>query len=225
MDSLLQVFSDLKVPISPQKTEGPSFSLVWLGLSINTFTIFLPLDKKSRILDILQKFLNRRRCSKRELLSLLGHLNFASRAIPAGRSFVSRLIQCSCSQPHLDSIVELSSESVRDIDMWFQLLKHWNGVSVFLENDICTSQSLQIETDASGLGFDGIYKSHYFQGKWPPGLEISPGSGISIAFQELYPIVVAAKLWGSQWVSKRITQTIKLQSWPSKRGGQPPQLL
>ncbi len=88
--------------------------------------------------------------------------------------------------------------------MWFQLLREWNGVSMFLENDAKLASGLQIETDASGIGYAGIFRSHYFQGHWPPELCISPGNGISIAFQELYPIVVAARLWGSQWTRKRI---------------------
>ncbi len=91
MQALLSVFKNLNIPISPQKTEGPTVSLIWLGLNLDTLNmkIFLPLDKKSRILDILNNFLNKKTCTKRELLSLLGHLNFACRAVPAGRSFVS----------------------------------------------------------------------------------------------------------------------------------------
>ncbi len=206
MQALLSVFKDLNIPISAQKTEGPTVSLIWLGLNLDSFNmkIFLPLDKKSRILDMLSQFMDKRSCTKREVLSLLGHLNFASRAVPAGRSFVSRLIECSCSKPNLNDIVFLTEESLRDIDMWFHLLQEWNGVSMFLENDAQVAQKLHIETDASGLGYAGIFKSHYFQGKWPAELCISPQTGISIAFQELYPIVVAARLWGSEWTRKRI---------------------
>ncbi len=205
MASLLLVFDRLKVPISPAKTEGPSLSLIWLGLLINTHTMqmLLPSDKKKRIIEILQQFLSVRSCSKRELLSLLGHLNFACRVIPAGRSFISRLIQCSCSKPNLEDRVYLDYESTRDIDMWFSLLSNWNGISMFLENDAQTAESLHLETDASGLGYGGIYKTHYFMGTWPPELTLS-NPGMSIAFQELYPIVVAAKLWGPEWSRKRI---------------------
>ena len=43
--------------------------------------------------------------SKRELLSLLGHLNFAMRVIPQGRSFISRLLDLSKSVEKLHDII------------------------------------------------------------------------------------------------------------------------
>ena len=206
MASLLHVFDILKVPVSPAKTEGPTTALIWLGILIDTLTmqILLPDDKKQRILQILRHFLAVRSCSKRELLSLLGHLNFACRVIPAGRSFISRLIQCSCTQPKLDDTVFICHETSRDIDMWFTLLSEWNGVSMFLEDKFSSAESLRLETDASGIGYGGIFSSQFFMGKWPPELTISAINDISIAFQELYPIVVAAKLWGAMWSRKRI---------------------
>ena len=47
----------------------------------------LPLVKVQRIQGILQEFNVKKSCNKRELLSLLGHLNFASRVVRPGRTF------------------------------------------------------------------------------------------------------------------------------------------
>ena len=33
---------------------------------------------------------------------------------------------------------------------------------------------------------------------------MDPNCGISIAYQELYPIVLSALLWGSQWTNRRL---------------------
>ena len=51
----------------------------------------LPQDKIKRILDIVNSFKFRKSCTKREVLSLLGHLNFACKVVLPGRSFISHL--------------------------------------------------------------------------------------------------------------------------------------
>ena len=55
----------------------------------------LPLEKLARIREIMKGASDAATITKRELLSLLGHLNFAMRIIPQGRSFVSRLLDLS----------------------------------------------------------------------------------------------------------------------------------
>ena len=53
----------------------------------------LPEEKILRICTILDSFVYRKSCTKRELISLLGHMNFASRVILPGRSFVTPYLQ------------------------------------------------------------------------------------------------------------------------------------
>ena len=58
----------------------------------------------------------------------------------------------------------------------------------------------QVSSDAAGsLGYGAIFKSHWFSGTW-----LAEQSSLSIAYKELFPIVVAAYLWGPQWVSQRV---------------------
>ena len=59
------------------------------------FEARLPMDKVNRICEFIRNVLGKRSYTKRELLQLLGHLNFASRVIVPGRSFVSYLIDLS----------------------------------------------------------------------------------------------------------------------------------
>jgi hypothetical protein len=53
----------------------------------------LPQYNLCRIKDLLYVFHDRRTCTKRELLSVLGHLNYTTREIIHGRSFVSYLLR------------------------------------------------------------------------------------------------------------------------------------
>ena len=47
--------------------------------------------------------------------------------------------------------------------------------------------------------------NRWFQGLWPPNLNSLINDKLSIAFQELFPIVMAAQIWGNEWAGKRIT--------------------
>ena len=56
---------------------------------------FTTRKKLSELLAELQVWSSRKKCIKRDLLSLIGKLNFACRIIPAGRTFLRRLIDLS----------------------------------------------------------------------------------------------------------------------------------
>jgi hypothetical protein len=76
--------------------------------------------------------------------------------------------------------------------MWLHLLENWNGVSLFLDDKPTKDSDLHLFTDASGvLGFGGYYQGQWFSSEWPTQLLQQVDKDISIAFQELYPIVVA----------------------------------
>ena len=74
------LFKKLQIPIAPNKTVGPTTCLEYLGIILDTEAMEarLPLVKVQRIQGILLEFSVKKSCTKRELLSLLGHLNFAS---------------------------------------------------------------------------------------------------------------------------------------------------
>ena len=58
----------------------------------------------------------------------------------------------------------------------------------------------EVSSDASGaLGYGAVFQGHWFSGAWLP-TQVSQ----SIEYKELFPIVVAAYLWGPRWASKRV---------------------
>ena len=130
------------------------------------------------------------------MLQLLGHFNIAAKVILPGRGFVTYLISLSTKVNNLNHYVSLSPECRKDLKMWYIFLKQWNRVSFFYDALATSSDDLVLFTDAaSTLGFGG-----YFQGKWfssprPSELSYLMYSEMSMAFREVYPIVVAAVLW------------------------------
>lgn len=66
-------------------------------LDSNLMQASVPIEKLSCIRDIMSSFMSMasKGITKCELLSLLGHLDFAMRVIPQGRAFISRLLALS----------------------------------------------------------------------------------------------------------------------------------
>ena len=95
MNLIVNIFRSLGVPIAPHKTVGPVTQLEYLDIELDTVSMQarLPDDKLHHMRALVETFLGLSKCFKRELLSLLGHLQFASRVIVPGRSFVSRLLE------------------------------------------------------------------------------------------------------------------------------------
>lgn len=207
LDSLKKVFSDVCIPLSLEKTVGPSTSLEFLGIILDSIKMqaSLPEEKLTRIRSIFASFLSSSVVSKRELLSLLGHLNFAMRIIPQGRSFISRLLSLAHSVENLGDHIRLDEGCKSDLSFWSQLLSNWNGISFFYNDLSESSDSLDLFTDAApSAGFGGYFRGHWFSDSWPVEFPKALGSA-SIALYEIYPIVVASVLWGDAWSRKRIS--------------------
>lgn len=165
----------------------------------------IPLEKVEWILTIIDNLRSKKSCTKRELLTVMGHFNFAARVIPAGRSFINYLLTLAHSVSELYYHVNLSSECRKDLAMWGKFLNGWNGKSFFLEENITCTYDISLYTDASSNhGFGGYYAGRWFQGKWTEEIHNLGSDPLSMALLELYPIVVAIVLWGHEWSGKRI---------------------
>ena len=203
MALLTLIFGRLNIPISPIKTVGPCTNLIYLGVELDSerFEVRLPCDKKDRILQYIHEFLLKERVTKRQVLQLLGHFNFASKVIRPGRSFVSYLIKLSTTVKELHYHVHLNRACKQDLRMWELFLSNWNGVSMFHDDVITTSDDLCLYTDASStVWFSAYYKQSWFCEKWPDEVQ----SDSSMSFRELWPIVCATIVWSKQWAQKRL---------------------
>ncbi|XP_014916462.1 uncharacterized protein LOC106965081 [Poecilia latipinna] len=203
LSELKALFNRVGIPLSEEKTVGPSKRLEFLGITLDSkeMVASLPADKLSRIREISQAHLSSTTLSKRQLLSLLGHLNFAMRIIPQGRSFISRLLDLANSVPSLCDQVVLDAGCRSDLAFWSSLLNSWNGISFFYDDVILSADSMQFFTDAApSAGFGGFFQGSWFAEKWPHSIPKSESS----AFYEIIPIAAACCLWGRQWKRKHI---------------------
>ncbi len=196
----------LGVPLKPEKLVRPTTQLTFLGIYLDSVAqkASLPSDKLDSLLDCLSHHLSLHHraahTSKRELLSLIGKLSFATKVVPAGRIFLRRLLDLAHSTDHLDAPLLPSSDAALDIQWWFTFARPWNGTAFFLDSAWSCADTLQLYTDASSeIGFGAFCNGRWFNGKWSPAQMAH-----SIEWKELYAIVMACEVWGHLWFRRRL---------------------
>ena len=85
--------------------------LTFLGIEIDTVAeeVRLPVRKVAELHELLGGWLNRKRCTKRELLSITGKLQHAATVVRSGRTFVRRLFDLSARIKKPDHHVKLNA--------------------------------------------------------------------------------------------------------------------
>ena len=166
LGTIISTCACLGVPLETEKREGPATVITFLGLELDTmaFTIRLPVDKLRRLRGLLGTWSNRKAIQKRDLLSLIGYLQHAAKAVRQGRTFVRRLIDLSMATHHLESFVRLNTASRSDLAWWGMFAEQWNGVS-FLHNYSKTNPQVHVCSDASSCG--AYCLQEWFQLEWP----------------------------------------------------------
>lgn len=90
MTVLLRVLEQLGVTVAWDKLEGPTPRLTFLGFELNyiAWEIRLPRDKLKELRDLVNGWLDRHSCMRRELQSLVGRLAHASCVIKPRKTFM-----------------------------------------------------------------------------------------------------------------------------------------
>ena len=196
LSSFTVVCKDFGVPLASDKTVGPTTQITFLGLTIDTVaqTIQVPPTKIVAIVEKLDAALHKPKLTLRELQSLLGSLNFLCKAVRPGRAFLRRLCDLTSGVQKPHHRIRISSGARDDMLAWRQFLLHFNGSVVIPSRIWHSSQTLQLFTDASAeIGFGAFFNGRWTHGKWPLSVRLMQ---FSIAFLELFPIVLALRLWG-----------------------------
>ena len=197
----LRLFEHLGIPVAEDKLVGPSSCLTYLGLEIDTskMEVRLPNEKLSNLRTELAFWLRRNTCTKRELLSLIGKLSFASKVVKPGRIFVRRLIDTSMRVSSLRGKITIDHETKADLIWWDTFIQDWNGISI-IQEPFVTSEAIHFYTDASGnKGYGAVFGLKWLWGEWPE--EYKP---FHINIKELLAIVIAVETWGPLLINKQI---------------------
>ena len=98
------------------------FDMLWLGLGFNTehFMLYIPEDKLLRAKEILQAWLQKDTCSRKDLQQLLGILNHLGAVIIPGRVFCARMLDIFRRAPFP---VQLDEDFKLDVSAWLSFLQ------------------------------------------------------------------------------------------------------
>ena len=202
LDILLALCEELQVPISPEKLEGPSTTITFLGILLDTNRqeARLPPTKLQELQVKLNEWSSRSYCTKQQLQSLIGSLSFAAKVVRPGRTFLRRMIDLSKTVRSLNHHIHLTPEFRLDLDWWRRFAADWNGTTFFLHPHWTPAPDLELYTDSAGaIGFGAYYQGRWFQGRWT-----TAQLPLSITYKELFPIAMACHVWGSEWQGKKI---------------------
>ena len=110
LDIMIDACNDIGFALNPAKVIGPSFVL-----DTTKMEVCISRERLDRIYAELCVWHGKRRCTKRELLSLIGKLIFIYKVLRSGRSFVRRLIEVSKRAKHLHHHIKLNHSTQKDI--------------------------------------------------------------------------------------------------------------
>ena len=209
-----QVIKDFGLVSNPDKVEGPSQRMEFLGLILDSIkqTSSVSDSRMVEVKALLVSALECRRPSRKQLLSLLGKLSFIASVLPAARPFLRSLIDAAHFRSKFDGKARRRRHSTGfkdDARFWLSHLERWNGTQRW----IATSLPFVLASDASTEGWGWAVEAvpgplrrllppalqlhSGVSGYW--GLDLSPvqWSHKHIAFGELFVPCAAVILAGA----------------------------
>ncbi len=118
-----QTCDDLGVPLEEGRSHILHHAITFLGIEIDS-TIRLPEDKLGRLCQSLDDWAHRKATRKRDLLSLIGLLQHAT------KGFLRRLRRLIDLAHQLDGYIRLNLAARSDILWWHTFARQWNGTSM-----------------------------------------------------------------------------------------------
>ena len=149
VNTLVSLCDELGVPLATNKPEGPSTSLSFLGIILDTncMEIRLPSDKLARIQELLKTWLPKKKARKRQILSLVGTLQHATKVVRPGRAFFARMYSTAARLEKMYFITRLNKAFWSDLFWWHAFLQSWNGLSILRHPSISSHPEFCAQTD------------------------------------------------------------------------------
>ena len=206
--SFLQICAEINFPVSMEKTQWGTHVIVFLGLLIDTINqrVRIPADKIQNTISMIDYVKNRKKITLLNLQQLCGTLNFLCKCIVPGRAFTRRIYAAGSGLTKPLHHLWVTEELKLDLNIWEVFLKSQEAYSrPFLDYRVLTAYCIGFYTDASlnpDLGCGGVCGDEYFIKQWDE--QFIKVNKPSIAYLELYDLVVGVMIWGEKYQNKRI---------------------
>ena len=221
-DNLIKEFfklcEQLCIPHAYEKTEWGSTLVVFLGILLNgeKLVLSIPLEKRTKALNLLNDLIGKRRITIKQLQVLTGYLNFLTKAIVLGRMFTrciyNKYANLTNSQewilkPHHH--IAINNELRFDCEIWRVFLSEHMEASVCRPmidvNHSTFVHQINFASDASAnstLGFGAIFKEKWIFSQWEKGYIASKRP--SIEYLELFALCATILTWGHELANQRV---------------------
>lgn len=199
--SFLRLLHDLNIKEAEEKSVPPSPVIIFLGTGIDAQaqTIFVIPERVLELQYQLETWRFKTWCTRRQLESIIGKLQFCTNCVRAGRVFINRLLNALRQMDrHRYYIVEYQVRL--DLKWWYNFLPRFKSRYILWPQEFKTPGEF-IATDASKKALAGVCLKNYFHTRIPEWM--NPKSG-NIANFEFLAIVISFKLWTAQLAGKRV---------------------
>ncbi len=203
IQSVLEMFNQLGIPIAPDKIEHPTTVIEFLGIIIDTEKRELRLPRPESKLIKLRIMMNewnlKSKATLKELQSVVGFLSWCSNVVKPGRTFLTRLIQSTSVSINSSLPRNLSNQIKLDLKWWRNYSHHHNGITSISDSKWLSQSDIQLFSDACGTGWGAILNNQYYcYDQWSENdiINYSGDSSLKISSLELLELGNALSSFG-----------------------------
>jgi len=174
----------------------------FLGIQLNTVEMTLAITP-ARLVELrtlLGTWRQKRSATRREIQSLVGKLQFAARCVPAGRLFLSRILELLRGLRQPEHRRRINAEFRKDLEWWWCFLDVFPGVSLMLEQEWINPDTL-VSTDACLQGGGGWLHGEFFSVPFP---QFVLDREWHINSLELLVLLLALRLWAPRFKGRKL---------------------
>ena len=188
---LLQLLQDLGLEVSQSKLVPPSTQVICLGILVDTVqkTLSIPEDKLKDIINMVDNWQGRKKCTRNQFQSLLGSLLYIIKCVHPAQYFLNRMLVILRDNKE-NRYISLDTSFFQDLNWFQQFLRNVNGVTYF---DNRKPQG-EIHLDASLTGFGACYDNMVYALPLPESFH-----EFHITQLEMLNVIVALKVWSTVW--------------------------
>lgn len=198
---LISLLRDLGFSIAWEKVEGPTNSLQFLGVKIDTIktVLELPAQKLVEFHQVVRDMLARKRASLKQLQVLAGKLNWAAAVVRGGRIYLRRILEVMRPLRASHHKALITDDMREDLIWWDTFLESFNGRTWFH----FTSQWVNVFVDASLKGGGMTWGSDWCYVNWESDVPELAETHINV--KEILAILMAVRRWAPVWSHASVT--------------------
>ena len=217
--TLIILLGSLGFEVAWKKCSSPSTSTQYLGIIFDSISMemSLPSSKIHKLHSELLFFENKTRATKRQLQRLCGVLAHCSKVVKGGRTFSRRIIDLLSALPDGNPRISLSNEFKLDMRWWYDYSILFNGVACLVQHNYGQGPTFCTDSSFSGYGIimgDDWHAGYFNRNDLPCGHNmLIPAHShwvnyyldeMNINVLELFPILLAARLHGHEWINQHV---------------------